>query len=133
MAWNPLAAGEPLRAPPGPEGWGFEAPELEFPAGGVEVPQRIVDGFAALGERFIEKLGFDVFGEMMRPVPGRMNQLCIENPFREFNGFQLPAMRGCLDFDELAQQEWVPGLRRVLLFMIVMMFVISIIVTLRQY
>ena len=46
---------------------------------------------------------------------------------------QLPSFEASLDFDELAQQEWVPWLRSMLLFIVVFMFFSSVVTVLRQY
>jgi len=56
----------------------------------------------------------------------------VENPFREFNGVKLPDMRAELNFSELAKQSWVPMLRDMLLFVLILMFLSSIVTVLRQ-
>jgi len=106
-------------------------PEYRF-EGLVEVPQRIIDGFNRLGEEFERKMGFKTWGDMMQPQPGVMDEICVFNPIRHFNGQTLPELRACLNFEELSQQGWVSPLRMVLLFMIVCMFISSIVTVLRQ-
>ena len=44
----------------------FELPEFEFPEGGIEIPQRIHDGFTEQGETFINRLGGEEFIRLMR-------------------------------------------------------------------
>jgi len=98
----------------------------------VEVPQRIIDGFNRMREEFDRKMGLETWAGMLQPQPGVMEEICIYNPIRNFNGKVLPEFRACLNFEELAQQAWVHPLRTVLLFMIICMFITSIVVVLRQ-
>lgn len=140
IEWEPLPRAPEFRPlpqvpnpPPVPPVAEFDQPAYSFPEGGVVVPQRIRDGFTDLREGFSQKLGLGTFGEMMRPVPGQMDMLCISNPIRNFSGIALPEWKACLDFNELAQQDWVSPLRTMLLFVCVCMFFSSVITVLRQY
>ena len=68
--WSELALGGDLKNSDEfaiPE---IDLPEFEFPEGGIEVPFRIIDGYANLISAFIDKLGFETFVELMRPIPG---------------------------------------------------------------
>jgi hypothetical protein len=91
-----------------------------------------MDRFSSIREEFKRRLAMEKFGRMLQPVPGKMDMLCIENPFQNFNGQTFPAMRACLDFDELARQEWVSLFRTVLLFILIANFMRGIFVVLRQ-
>jgi hypothetical protein len=97
----------------------FSGRDYSFGEGGVVVPERFTEGLDRFMEGMQNKLGGDSLVSMMRPVPGQLDRICIENPIRNFNGISLPSMRACLDFDELAQQWWVMPLRLFLLFIIV--------------
>ena len=96
------------------------------------MPEDIKTAFQEFMGGFVNRLGLQNLADAMCPIPGEMNQLCIENPFREFNGFQMPAMRACLDFDELAKQAWVQPLRMMLLFCCFWLFISSVVTVLRS-
>jgi hypothetical protein len=83
-------------------------------------------------DELLSKLGIFEFAEMMTPIPGQMDQICIENPFREFNGFQMPDMKVCLNFDELSRGSWVNPLRSALVFVVFCLFFVSIFVVMRR-
>jgi hypothetical protein len=130
-----LPLGGPLRK--------FIPPPYFFPEGGVEVPQDLKDGFFALRDGFLAKLGIDSFIGMLKPVPGKMDKLCFTIPFKqladcvEWGSVERPSgfedKEVCIDFDELAQEGWVSPLRNALLFMVVCMFMSVVVVVLRQY
>ena len=64
---------------------------------------------------------------------GNIGIFCIENPIKEFNGVKLPDYKACLDFDALAQSQWVSLFRIVLLFMLLIQFFSACAVVLRQF
>jgi len=79
------------------------------------------------------KLGFGILGDMLQPVSsGVPFVISIWNPIREFNGMPLPEWRVDVNLDELAGQEWMMMIRMALVFMLVMLFITSVINTLRQ-
>jgi len=99
----------------------------------VEIPKRIEEGFSRLWNEFSEKIGLEKFTAMMQIVPGDPNFLIyVENPIREFSGITLPQWRVDLDLAELAQERWVSPLRMMLLFIVVCMFISSVITVLRK-
>jgi hypothetical protein len=115
----------------------FVSPPYSFPTGGVTVPGWVSDGFVQIWNDFEGKMGMQKFLAAMEPRPGKLDQLCIENPFSELEIFPgkrvpVPEYKACLDFEELAAQAWVDPLRMVLLFVCVCMFISSIVVVLRQ-
>ena len=135
MTWTPL---DPGSAPPSiPEFGDFEEPDYEFPTGGIAIPEwvreQVREGYGNLYNQFSSKLGFDKIVDMMRIPSGSPDFLIyVENPIRNFSGIELPSFRKELDLNELARQSWVPMLRMMLLFIVVFMFISSVITVLRQ-
>jgi len=112
-------------------------PEYEFPSGGIVIPEwvreQVREGYGDLYDQFSSKLGFDKIVDMMRITPSDPSFLIyVENPIRDFGGMQLPQWRAELDFGKLSQESWVPMLRMMILFIIVCMFISSIVTVLRQ-
>jgi hypothetical protein len=70
---------------------------------------------------------------MLQPALGEAWLFCIYSPRIDLGIFVVEPMGGCLDFNELAQEQWVFLLRQFLLFVVVIFFVSAIFVTLRQY
>jgi len=58
----------------------FVGPERKFPEGGVEVPQRIFDGFQELHDLFEEKLGVDALVAAMTPITDKTITPTITRP-----------------------------------------------------
>jgi len=98
----------------------------------VEIPDRITQGFSEVWSSFKNRLGVDAFQAMMQPRIGQPALLCIENPFKDFNGFKMPVWKACLDLNELARESWVSVFRQILLFMCVSMFFGACVVVVRK-
>ena len=114
-----------------PELPGFERPELDFELPEVKIPQRVTDAFNELGERFTNMLGLpDGFMQFQGRSPDFL--IYVENPIRKLGDINLPSFRAELRLDELAQQSWVSMLRDMLLFIVVCLFLSSIVTVLRQ-
>ena len=107
------------------EDWEWFWDQLEeFEVPKFAVPDDILEDFAGFHGRMMEALCVERINNLVRfKAGGQMGVFCIENPIRNFNGFELPDMKACLDFDELAQSEWVSLFRTVLLYMAVMTFI----------
>ncbi|MDR0522280.1 MAG: hypothetical protein LBH00_10570 [Planctomycetaceae bacterium] len=97
------------------------------------LPDRITGGFGELKEAFGAKLGMGLLTDMLQPALGEAWLFCIYSPRIDLGIFVVEPMGGCLDFNELAQEQWVFLLRQFLLFVVVIFFVSAIFVTLRQY
>jgi hypothetical protein len=128
--------------PPLPDFPIFDPPPYSFPEGGVEIPSRISEGLNDLRDEFSRKLGLGTFFEMMRPREGGLWCLTVVIPLKQFSDLANWGGGQKEDFDdievkyclsELAQQEWVPYVRKGVLFMVVCMFVSAVVTTLRQY
>jgi hypothetical protein len=117
------------------EVWGGEPelPERLEKPDSVVIPERIKQQYGALFDKLQEKLGVNKLKELIKLSGGSLGKFCIENPIKELNGYKLPDFKECINFDELAEEEYMKLLRAVLLFMVVMLFVSSIFVVLRQY
>jgi hypothetical protein len=108
-------------------------PELTEKPDPVEIPESIKQQYTELWNEFQNRLGADAIKNHLKVTSGSFDKFCIENPITEFNGYKLPEFKGCLDFDELAEESYMKLIRTVLLFMVVMMFISSVFVVLRQY
>jgi hypothetical protein len=97
----------------------FVPPPFGFPSGGMRVPEWVNEEFENLWGEFEKKMALDILLGKMRPVPGVMDQLCVANPINELGGFEIPEFQACINFDDLADLEWVPLLRAVFLFVCV--------------
>jgi len=117
-----------------PELPGFERPELDFELLPVEIPQRIYDGFAELRDRFTSFLGFEKLVEEIKrnAVFTSDFKIVIENPFPNFAGLSDFRWRAEICLGELAKQSWVPLIRTILLFVIILMFISAVIVVLTR-
>jgi len=105
---------------------------MKFKLPRFAVPQRLLDTVEDLMARS---------GGLSNKLRGLTNvstgdsgfSIVIENPFREFEGHLFPAMRSEFRMNDLADASWVPMMRTVLLFMVVLGFILSVIIVLRQY
>jgi hypothetical protein len=100
---------------------------------GYSIPSRVMNRASSLQAGFSNKLGGQAFETLFSVKSEPLGKFCIENPIKTFSGYELPEFMGCIDFRELAKEDWVRLIRTVLLFMVVMYFVSSVYVVLRQY
>ena len=70
---------------------------------------------------------------VFRPRPGKLEEFCIEVPIKEFNGYKLPEIKACIDFEELAQWEIMQWIRMALLFLVICSFIQAVKTTLLTF
>jgi hypothetical protein len=108
-------------------------PDLVEKPDQVQIPESITQQYTALWNEFQSRLGAEAIKSHLKVTGGSFGKFCIENPIKELGSYKMPEIKACLDFNELAEESYMKLIRTVLLFMVVMMFISSVFVVLRQY
>lgn len=108
-----------------------QLPGWNIPFTPITVPQWVFDGFSQRKERFKQFVPADIFRNKIHRGQGTLPILDIQCP--NFFGLNMSSWRYTYDFNQIAQQAWVPLFRRICSVVLLFIFFGAIIHTLRQY
>jgi hypothetical protein len=97
------------------------------------IPEKISKKVKDLYDDFGNRIGYTCFKDKLQEQNNELGEFCLENPFKELGGVELPDWKACVNWDELKDSSWASTLRLLLLCGVVIGFVVSVIIVLRQY